>query len=61
MGQEVQGQASFLEQINEGPDAFFGVDRAVVEDDGQWLDDVFLEQSEEANKEFSILKCLRGS
>ena len=44
-GQEVQGQALFLEQVNEGADAFCGVDRGVVEDDGQWLGYMLLEQS----------------
>ena len=49
--QEVQGQALFLEQVNVGTDAFCGVDRGVVEDDGQWLGYVLLEQSEEAHEE----------
>jgi len=42
----------FLEQLNVGTDAFCGVNRDVVEDGGQWLDYVLLEQSEEVHEEF---------
>ena len=41
----------FLEQINVGTDAFCGVNRGVIKNDGQWLGYMLLEQSEEAHEE----------
>lgn len=56
-GQKVKRQALLFKQIDEEADAFGGVDRGVVEDDGQRFGDVLLSSPRKPTERSEVAVC----